>query len=322
MGKKHYLLALLTACSIALPSTAQTDGGTERTSTFKPFNNLEVTVNAGSTGIGFDFATYVHKIVRLRAGFDYMPKITPTLNFEIEGGKYDEAGNWIATDFGKMAETLENFTGYKTDERVGMKGEPTFHNFKLFVDVFPFKNKNWHLTAGFYAGPARIGKAYNKTEEMTSLLAVGIYNNIYDKIMNGEPIYGDNVYLDPDIEDKFIEYGRMGIRVGDRVSDGSPYLMEPDENGMVKAKLKVNSFRPYLGFGYSGRLVKDDDRYKIGFECGAMFWGGTPDIITHDGTNLTKDVTNIMYSVGNYVDVIKKFKVYPVINLRISRKLF
>ena len=128
MGKKHYLLALLTACSIALPSTAQTDGGTERTSTFKPFNNLEVTVNAGSTGIGFDFATYVHKIVRLRAGFDYMPKITPTLNFEIEGGKYDEAGNWIATDFGKMAETLENFTGYKTDERVGMKGEPTFHN--------------------------------------------------------------------------------------------------------------------------------------------------------------------------------------------------
>ena len=53
-----------------------------------------------------------------------------------------------------------------------------------------------------------------------------------------------------------------------------------------------------------------------------MIWGGTPDLITHDGTNLTKDIKNIMYSVGDYVDVVKKFKVFPVINLRITRKLF
>ena len=114
----------------------------------------------------------------------------------------------------------------------------------------------------------------------------------------------------------------MGVRVGDRVSDGTPYLMEPDKDGMVKADMKVNAFRPYLGFGYTGRIIKDDDRYNIGFECGAMIWGGTPDLITHDGTNLTKDIKNIMYSVGDYVDVVKKFKVFPVINLRITRKLF
>lgn len=322
MIKKHHLLALIAACSIAFPATAQTCTDAESTKTVKAFNNLEVTINAGSTGIGFDFATYVHKMVRIRTGFDFTPKITPTLNFAIEGGRYDENGNWVPTQFDTMAKTLEEFTGYKTDDKVAMKGEPTFWNYKLLVDVFPFKNKNWHVTAGFYLGPSRIAKAYNKTEEMASLLAVGIYNNIYDKIMAGEPIYGDNVYLDPDIEDKFIEYGRMGIRVGDHKSDGTPYLMEPDETGMVKANMKANTFRPYLGFGYSGRMIKNNDKYYIGFECGAMFWGGTPELITHDGTNLTKDVKNIMFSVGDYVDVIKKFKVYPVINLRITRKLF
>lgn len=323
MGKRHHLLALLAACSIALPAMSQTGTGNEgEAKTIKPLNNLEVSINAGSTGVGFDVSSYVHKMVRVRTGFDFMPKVKPTMNFLIEGGRYDNEGNWITTQFGEMANMLENFTGYETDDKVAMKGEPTFWNFKLLVDVFPFKNKNWHFTAGFYAGPSRVAKAYNKTEEMPSLLAVGIYNNLYDKILSGEPIYGDNVYLDPDIEDKFLGYGRMGVRVGDRVSDGTPYLMEPDKDGMVKADMKVNAFRPYLGFGYTGRIIKDDDRYNIGFECGAMIWGGTPDLITHDGTNLTKDIKNIMYSVGDYVDVVKKFKVFPVINLRITRKLF
>ena len=140
MIKKHHLLALIAACSIAFPATAQTSTDAESTKTVKAFNNLEVTINAGSTGIGFDFATYVHKMVRIRTGFDFTPKITPTLNFAIEGGRYDENGNWVPTQFDTMAKTLEEFTGYKTDDKVAMKGEPTFWNYKLLVDVFPFKN--------------------------------------------------------------------------------------------------------------------------------------------------------------------------------------
>ena len=53
-----------------------------------------------------------------------------------------------------------------------------------------------------------------------------------------------------------------------------------------------------------------------------MFWGGTPDIITHDGTHLSKDVINIGGKVGDYVDLIKGVKAFPVLNLRITRRLF
>ena len=322
------IFSILAALAFAAPSAAQTvDAGMTavsaegKTAKLKAFNNLELTINAGSTGIGFDVATYVHKMVRVRTGFDFMPKFNYTMNFAIAAGRYDEAGNWIESNFNSMADKLEQLTGYKADQIVGMNGEPTFTNYKLLVDVFPFKNKNWYFTAGFYVGKSRIAKAYNKTEEMPSLLAVSIYNNIYDKVINQIPIYGD-AYLDPAIEDMIINFGRMGINVGTMKSTGKAYMMEPDADGMVKADLKVNSFRPFIGFGYTGRLVKNDDRYTIGFDCGAMFWGGTPAILTHDGTNLTKDVTNIYYSVGDYVDIIKSVKVFPVLNLRIARKLF
>jgi hypothetical protein len=98
--------------------------------------------------------------------------------------------------------------------------------------------------------------------------------------------------------------------------------MEPDNNCTVSATVKVNSFKPYLGFGYGGRLFKNDDRYNISFDAGLMFWGGTPDIITHDGTNLSKDIINIGGKVGDYVDLISGVKAYPVLNLRITRRLF
>jgi hypothetical protein len=53
-----------------------------------------------------------------------------------------------------------------------------------------------------------------------------------------------------------------------------------------------------------------------------MFWGGTPRIYTHDGTDLSKDVENIEGKVGTYVDLLKAFKVFPVLNVRITKTIF
>ena len=138
-------------------------------------------------------------------------------------------------------------------------------------------------------------------------------------------------YVDRYLTKTVVDYDEYGDYIGSHEEyildeNGNkihePYRMEPDKDCTASAKVEVNSFRPYLGFGYGGRLLKNDDRYNISFDAGVMFWGGTPNIITHDGTNLSKDVQNIEWKVGDYVRFIKGVKAYPVLNLRITRRLF
>ena len=264
-----------------------------------------------------------------------MPHFEHSMFFDIQVGdkvesKYDAQGNRVETKFDRLSARLEEVSGYRVDDQVEIIGKPTYYNVGVTVDYFPFAQKNWYVSAGLFYGNKTIAEAINSLNDAPSLVAVNFYNNVYTKIQEGEPIY-NNVYLELEQEEKFLYYGRMGIHVGDLKpsaesspanSSGSavqPYLMEPDADCTVSAVMTVNRWKPYLGFGYTGRLLKGDDRYRIGFDCGALFWGGTPAIVTHDGTNLSKDVYNMQGKVGDYVSFAKSFKVMPVLNFTISR---
>lgn len=168
---------------------------------------------------------------------------------------------------------------------------------------------------------------------------------------------GTDLYLPSEISTRLINNGRMGVHVGTYKHDvyykqdvyyredelgedgeihssteikyragvdiehhaGDAYNMEPDENSMVKASVKVNNFKPYVGFGYMGKLMKNDPRWKVGFDAGVLFWGGTPEMKTHDGTDLINDVTDLRHGVKKYVNFCKAAKVFPVVNFRITR---
>lgn len=246
-----------------------------------------------------------------------MPKFNTTMTFNVEGRNADGQ----ITSFEGMANMYQEMFGIEADDEVDMIGEPSFNNFSLLFDFHPFKRKNWYLTAGVFAGSNEIAHAYNKTEEMPSLLAVSMYNNIYDKVWDDMPLY-DDIYLGSELSDKILEKGRMGIYVGE-FENGEAYMMEPDNNSMVKVRMKTKTcIRPYLGFGYGGRLVKGDDRCHVSFDCGVMYWGGVPEVLTHDGVDLTRDLSNIRGQVDDYVNIIQKFPVYPVLNFKISYKIF
>ena len=333
---KRVLALAFLASTAAASATAQSklEGLIDNIKT-ESFNHMDVGVTLGTTGLGVDVSTPVGDYMQLRAGASFMPHFHHDMHFDVQLGdtkesKYDANGNRVTTKFDRLSEKLEEVTGYKANDVVTMVGEPTYYNAKLLLDVFPLRDKHWHVTAGFYWGNSTIGKAYNRTEEMPSLLAMQIYNRIYDKTVADEPIFttsSSEFYLSDLLReygmyDRFEGYGRMGIHVGDKCSDGSHYMMEPGVDGMVKAKVKANSFKPYLGVGYEGPLTKKSDKYSLLVDAGVMFWGGTPRIPTHDGTDLAKDVTNIGGKVGTYVDLIKTFKVFPVIEVRFARKLF
>ena len=307
------------------------------------FNHLDLGVTLGTTGIGLDAAMPVGDYVKLRTGFEVMPRFNYDMNFGVES--FDGTGTTIdQSTFNRMAEVLYGLTGFKVDQNVTMKGKPTMWNFKFMVDVYPFKNnKHWHFTAGFHWGPSKIAEAVNAQEDSPSLFAVGMYNHIYDVAYADwvldiptpliETETTGAVYMDPSMEKTILSMGRMGIPIGKyshEMTDaqgnvhkkGETYYMQPNENSMVTVDARTNSFKPYLGVGYEGRLIKGNDNYKIGFDAGLMFWGGTPSIITHDGMDLANDVEDINGKVGDYVKLIKGVKVFPVLNLRITRRIF
>lgn len=309
--------ALILSSAIAQAQTYSVDNNI--------FRHLDVGVSLGTTGIGLDLSTHISDYVRIRAGVDVTPHFDLPMSFSLQS--YTEGAGVNANNFDKLQKYMYNLTRIEVDNRIEMNGTPTMTNFKLLVDVYPWKSKGWRVTAGFYAGPRKVAKAINTMGEMPSLVAVNIYNNFYDYIMSddalNEPVFGD-VYLDPfvveDLREDLVKQGYMGIHVGD-FKDGKPYMMQPDKKGMVKASAFVNSFKPYVGLGYTGNLDKSK-RWKIDVDCGVMIWGGSPKLITHDGTNLTDDVRNIKGKPGDYVDLMKAFKVYPVVSVRFAYNIF
>ena len=372
---KRFLLLALSACSLATVVNAQESNVTENYKKTEIFRHLDLSLNTGTGGIGLELASPIGKSFQVRAGYAFMPRFHVNMNFHVQVGDDPETSE---TKFERLSGLLESFTGYKVDDNVRMIGTPTFHQLNIMVDVMPFKNKNWHITAGLYYGPKQFAKAYNATEDMSSLLAVGIYNNLYDRV-DASPIshldteeerwdyfFGKsaaelledisllktlgidvseidvlkNIELDPDDNillktyKRIYNYGPMSIHVGDYKEDvvdeegnvihkkGDPYMMVPNNESMVKADFNVDRFRPYLGFGYSGKMSKHDDRWTIGFDCGAMLWGGKPRIVTHEGVDLCSDVEHISGDVGRKVRFFKQFVAYPMINLRITRRLF
>lgn len=335
------------------------------------FQHLDVSMTLGTTGLGIDVASPVTEWAQLRLGYEFMPRFTKRMSFEMTingqpAKSYDSDGNRQETRFDKLNNFMYGFTGFDMEDHADMIGKPTLNNFKFLVDVFPFKNdKRWHFTAGFYWGPSKFAEAVNSTEAMVSLVSAGIYNKMYASAKNGGDLItfdanefpslaGVSILMPDPVRAKFLEYGDMGFVVGYYThditdADGNvlvskdmidskgntvqrPYIVEPDEDGMVRVSASSNSFKPYIGFGYGGNLLKGRDDWKVSFDCGAMFWGGTPDLVVHHGLklpygkyrdiSLTEDVENISGKVGTYVDLFKALKVFPVLSLRITKRIF
>ena len=171
--------------------------------------------------------------------------------------------------------------------------------------IYPFKyNKHWHFTAGVYYGPAQLAKADDAFESQTTLSLMELYNQDYEEASSGDAIKS---------------YGRLTLYPGDK--NGKPCLVDPADDGSVTISVKTSEIKPYLGFGYTGRLISSRDDWKVSAELGVWFWGGAPKQRMHDGTSLS-DLSNIHGALGDYVKVIDYLKVYPVLNVRFAKTIF
>ena len=94
--------------------------------------------------------------------------------------------------------------------------------------------------------------------------------------------------------------------------------MTGGDQGTISIPVTSNSFKPYLGVGYTSQLLKKRKDIKFAVTGGVMFWGGTPSMYTPDGINITKDINHKDWSS---VNLISKLKVYPTIGIRIIKNI-
>ena len=115
----------------------------------------------------------------------------------------------------------------------------------------------------------------------------------------------------------------VGIKLGDR-------RITTDKNGYISADVKVNSVKPYVGFGF-GRAVPRKSRVSVSCDLGVKFWG-SPRL----GTMVEDDWGNTYYhkfkskelddkddqDLKDAMETMEKITVYPVLNIRICGRIF
>lgn len=168
------------------------------------------------------------------------------------------------------------------------QGKLKMINGKLMINFYPIVVSSFHISVGAYFGSTEVAE---------------IYNTIDGQLL---PIYQANTF----IKDNNLPFDEIGLTVGD-------YQLTPDINGNVRATLKSNNFKPYVGLGFGRAVPKKRIGFK--FDLGAMFWG-SPEVIDHNGVSLTKQ--NWDGKDGGAFKTISKIKVYPVLNFRLCGRIF
>ena len=282
-------------------------------------NHMDVGVNVGTVGIGIDLAVPIGDYVRIRAGYNYMPRFTIHSDFSIETNNGGSLTNYIEKinkiDIDKKVEELgidldqpefepykdafNQFRDLEAKDYVTMGMRPNMHQFKFMVDVLPFKNnKHWNFTAGFFVGSPYIGDACNMEEETKLLQAVNTYNFFYtDYLYNGMNFAGHGEV--EQLTKIYTTNGITGFPIG-YFEDGTKAMMVPNEDGTVSAEMKVFKVRPYFGFGYNTHLSRNK-KWNLTVDAGVMVLG-KPRVYVN---NVYKIDTSIIDPDNEYYDIIR-----------------
>lgn len=107
----------------------------------KAFSHLSVGIGVGTTGIEFQVATPINNYLALRAGYSFMPAISPTFNIDFD-------------DPNEAFLKKEDGTGYY--DNADVKAKLHMGDLKLMVDAYPSKSSSFHVTAGFFLGNSKL----------------------------------------------------------------------------------------------------------------------------------------------------------------------
>lgn len=292
---KKTFLAIILACPLIASAQIKDDKNT--------FNHLSAGIDLGTTGIGFTVGTTVCPWITLRAGADFMPRITVGTNLKIQ-----EPDDWSS-----IAPIIKNHylpgsaeSGY-FPKQIDLDAKTNIWNAKLLLDLYTGKNSMFHFTVGMYMGSSN---AVNLKAVDRALQGLEMYNN---DVENGIQGVG---------KEKILVNGyELGIK-----------------DGRASLSAQTWAVKPYIGIGV-GRAVP---RKRVGVkgELGVMFWGAPElhddirdKVITHnmteesiyypggDGVSV-KGTTTVNGTINDAADITHRIIGYPVLKLTVFGRIF
>lgn len=156
------------------------------------------------------------------------------------------------------------------------------------------KNNNWKLLFDIHP-----------FKESSFRFTVGAY------VGNSEFVSAKNI-------DPISKYEGAFIKVGDR-------RLGFDHNGFTKAHIKVNNFRPYLGWGF-GRAISQNKKFVFNFDMGVSFWGKPKvygyDVWNDEMTELKESDLEDEADAKKALKTLSKINVCPTIGVRFVYNIF
>lgn len=156
---------------------------TQSVSDRKWFNHIDVAGTIGTTGLGFDVTFPMSEWAQLRVGGSWMPYIHFAPTFGIEVAE-DLPEDIQGSRFNKIADQMQDLLGTRPELSVKMEGDASMSNFKCLVDIFPIKkNRNFHVTVGFYYGNTDFITGAVSPYSMRNMTTIGALNTLYRKAL-------------------------------------------------------------------------------------------------------------------------------------------
>ena len=166
---------------------------------------------------------------------------------------------------------------------------------KTLLDIYPFGNKfSFHVTTGLFFGSSNMITA-SFIEDPNAPVGGGIAKKI-----NGE---------------------QWNVRAN---------------NGVIDLRLTTNGVKPYVGIGFGRMVPKPDKRVGVSCDIGVQFHGtpkleGYASATTVSGTHhkwVELDADDFDFGkdfrddIENALDIMHQVKVWPVLNIRITGRIF
>ncbi|MCR4995093.1 MAG: hypothetical protein K6A32_06940 [Bacteroidales bacterium] len=139
--------------------------------TYGYFNHIGAGVSIGLDGIGIDASAPIGEYVQMRAGISFLPSM-----------------KIFGTDFDYRYGQKDPTTGRRPKNEVDVDVNVGWFNGKMLFDVYPFKDSDFHLTAGLFAGTRAIAEACNKSPILSDEQGINIGDEPYfpDDHQNGK----------------------------------------------------------------------------------------------------------------------------------------